>query len=289
MRIKKIPLLLLPALLSLNACYMALYEQPMPLEAPIITRIPEEITGVYEVIPSPEDLPEPGSVAELFHQYLVLERLDAQQMMVYTELRMPITALEQLRALLEIEKQEGRIMDFRLSQRMLWINSPGNPDNGKGPQSQVLYFTPSGKWLIHHGTYDPFGTIDLQKQVLIKMKKSDNPVSDEWVPESDSLETEIQRIDFRRGTDALYLNVETGAGRWQCISLSKEKQGRRMLNLSYVASKEDFASYLSKNLPAREFSRDEEDNFVLNVSNETFFKLQQTPSLWDGMLLQKVE
>lgn len=287
MYIQKKLLLLAPVLLLLGACHQALYPEPMPQNANTLSRLPADIAGVYEVIPAPEELPEPGSMAELFKAYLVMERIDDQKMVFYVEMRMPISDMDKLRALLQGWVQEGKIKDYQLSRRMLWISGGRNAQDLGTQQIALL---PSGNWLLHLGSYEPFGQLDLKSGHFLKFDqlKNDN-LEQELMPDADSLAITTEKAVLKRAPEGLFLNTETEEGQWQCMYFAKTAQDRYILNLGYIESGEDFNAYLKKNFPERAYQETNDKDILLDISDEAFIKMQQTPSLWDVMQLRKVE
>ncbi|MBN8684866.1 MAG: hypothetical protein J0L99_19615 [Chitinophagales bacterium] len=289
MQIQKKLLLLAPVFFLLGACHQALYLEPMPQNANTLSRLPADIAGVYEIIPAPEELPEPGSMAELFKAYLVMERIDDQKMVFYVEMRMPISDMDKLRALLQGWVQEGKIKDYQLSRRMLWI-SGGRNAQGQDLGTQQIALLPSGNWLLHLGSYEPFGQLDLKSGHFLKFDQlKQEHLRQELMPEADSLAMTIQKAVLKRAPEGLFLNTETEEGQWQCMYFVKTAQDRYILNSGYIESEQDFNAYLKKNFPERAYQETNDKDILLDISDEAFIKMQQTPSLWDVMQLRKVE
>jgi len=282
-------LLLAPVFFLLGACHQAVYQHPMPQNADTLSRLPADMAGVYEVIPAPDELPEPGSMEELFKAYLVMERIDDQKMVFYAEMRMPITDMDKLRALLGRWVQEGKIADYHFSQRMLWI-SGGRGEHGQDAGTQQIALMPSGNWLLHRGSYEPFGELDLKSGRFLKFEQLKNDdLAQALMPEADSLAMTIQKAALKRAPEGFFLNIENEDAQWQCIYFTKTAPERYSLNLGYIKSGQDFKAYLRKNFPERNYQETEQKDILLDISDDAFIKMQQTPSLWDVMQLRKVE
>jgi hypothetical protein len=200
----------LPLVLALVAvsCTNVYFERPVPQSGAPVRGIPAEWAGLYVSEPGPAEAV--SELEQIFQQCFRLELLSGTRLLVSQEWRLHENNLDQLRAALEVQKKEGKLIDFQLLGSLILYTM--RSESGGQVEQQYVALIRQGEWYILPQTVAPFQLYDLEAglQTQYEQEEPAAPVS-EWLPGADTLSSKATRLVARQHAGGWYFNTQEKA------------------------------------------------------------------------------
>ncbi len=274
------------AVISASSCTAVFFEQPVPVGAPELKTVPDFLHGVYEVTGGTllendqDELP-------FFHMYVRFEKLDAYRLSATLEVALPLKELPKMEQALAKAQAEGKVLDYYVSPAMVYyILAPGEEESDT--KGMVVRLEKRGKNLYAEQWKNVTQIYDLEKRQQIQFEEGDVFEFDDVLKVGDEKRVEFKRLEAKHDAGELWFCAEEKPNQWSLLYIKRVSGSELLLKSSLSFETGHFNEHKEQYNSIVPFLKNEDNDYVLNPTDEQLRRLLADPVLFGDMRLKKV-
>ncbi len=281
------------ATLLISSCTVLYFDKPMPEKADLLATFPAYLPGLYEIQEEPlaEGFEiEHSVIGKYVKEFLRLEPAENNtKMVVLAESRILVKDLPQIRAALAKTQAEGAILDFTVTDHLIYYETSKFLEDGK-PQKGGQYITlnKDGDYLIIAQSTHPGYIFDLGQKTQTEFEDGGPSAMTYGIyQETDSVKTQTRGMVSKSGVDALYFNLQDTPDKWMLIYIAKVTPTDLLLLHSANIEEDTLkanAAYYNAVTPFRK----DGDNYVISPDNQQLGILLSDQKLFKRLRLHRI-
>ncbi len=287
--LKKIaPAIVLGAVLA-TACTNVYFENPVPQRGEQVRSAPTELTGTYLVEPGPgETLSE---WEEILRPCFRIERTDKGNLLVSTENRLHVKDVPRLKAALEAQKKEGKILDYQMTGSAITCTLKTEEDGQVRVEEQAVALIKTGSWYVLAQSVQPYWLFDFEagRQLEYKPEHS-TPTKTDWFPAANRVQADTAQLRAFQKPQTWYFNTRKNDDKaWSLVCVEQVSNDVLVVKFSSLDNKgafEERSAYYNAITP---FRKESDNRYVINPTDEALDRLMREEQLFDTVRLKKVE
>lgn len=250
---------------------------------------PSDLTGVYLLEPGPgETLSE---WEELFRPCFRIESADNGSLLVSTENRIQAKDLPRLKKLLENQKREGKLLDYRMTESAILCTLRIEEEGQSRIEEQAVALIRSGSWYILAQSARPYQLFDFKAGRHLEYKQEENVTAKtDGLPGANRVQADTSQLIARKQDGGWYFNTrKNGETGWSLTFVERTPDGSLSVKLSSLDNRNAFeerAAYYNAITP---FRKDGDNRYRINPTDEALARLVREEQLFETARLRKVE
>lgn len=274
---------LMAALTLLASCNFAYFEGPVPAGAPGLKTVPIFLSGEYEVIGSEAF----GGSDALMRTLFRFERLDDTHLAATMESALPAGDLPKLKDALAKAQANGEIEDFFFSEKMIYYSARDTTQEG-GKTGLVVHlekrgaFYRSPQWVFSTNIFD----LTKSRHIVVSAGGPGELGGIVDVPAKPELND--WHLVARGKADEVWFSSEEGPEKWSLIYLKRLSDKEIALKGTLLFDEEYFGKHQARFEAVVPFRQDDNNDFILNPSDEQLKIILADPELFGNVRLKKL-